>query len=260
MTNKLITEKVLSIIRSAHKANDDDLKLLRNELIEVLNEAGPKQFVTVIAEIMKDKFRVENCSDIRIPLKRLFSVSLEEAEEAVERKNYGLPEDHPISTLLREHLLNIYRLKRMKPLLEKAVKVVLDESVLTQLKEINVYFIELDSHIRKEEEVLFPALVERGMKEHPDTLKEEHKKFKEIISETVDAINKRGTKEQLTFNKKITQFNNEFLPGMANHIFRETYILYPAAIEFIPENSSWSQLKKRFNTIEKSDLKSLFPQ
>lgn len=53
MNNQLVIKKRLSIILKAQKATDNDLKLLRGELIEVLDKIGPKRFVTVTAEILK---------------------------------------------------------------------------------------------------------------------------------------------------------------------------------------------------------------
>jgi len=250
MDNQLVIKRVLPIILKAQKADDNDLKLLRSELIGVLDEIGPKRFVTMTAEILEKNFQVEGCNDVRIPLKRLFSVSVEEAETAMLQKDYGLPEDHPISVLLREHILNIDRLKKLDSTLEKVRRGIFSESVLTQLKEITVYFSELDSHIRKEEEVLFPVLKERGMKEHPDTLKEEHKRFKEILTEMIEVIDKLNARQFLVPHMKIAKLGGEFVPAMSNHIFRETYILYPAALEFIKGEREWNKIKKGFNGIE----------
>lgn len=44
--------------------------------------------------------------------------------------------------------------------------------------------------------------------------------------------------------------SKEFIPAISNHIFRETHIFYPAALEFITDKGQWNDVKKGFGLIQ----------
>lgn len=229
MNKLVIVKKILPIILKAQTANETGLKELRQKLIKLLEEIGAKQFVSVTAEILKNNFRVEGCNDARIPLKRIFAISLEELQEVLPKKKYNLDEEHPIFILSQDHTDNIEKLKKLSNSLDKLEK-------NSSAEEIKDYYTELDLHIRKEEEILFPALEKNGMKEHPDNLREEHKGFRKIFSELNEG--------------NFAKLEDEFIPAISNHIFREAFIFYPAALEFIADTDGWEHIKKEFNNFK----------
>ena len=63
------------------------------------------------------------------------------------------------------------------------------------------------------------------------------KEFKEILSET-------------SRSESFTKFRREFIPAVSNHIFRETHIFYPAALEFITDKGQWDDVLKGFGLIQ----------
>jgi uncharacterized protein (DUF2249 family)/DUF438 domain-containing protein len=237
-----LAKTLANIILKAGHTNEDGLKSLRKELISILDRNGAKRFVTVAARILKNDFHIEGCNDARIPLKRIFAIPLEELEQALLDKEYRLPVEHPISILSRDHKDNIGKLKRLNCTLSEIDA--RPAKIADALKEIKDYYAELDSHIRKEEEVLFPVLDKHGMKEHPDNLKTEHKGFREVLSGTIESL-------QIPVSGKMgivaEKFRAKFVPGISNHIFRETYIFYPAALEFIKDTGEWDKIEKEFN-------------
>ena len=170
-------EKFIKLINEAGQADNNKLQSLRREFIMVLNNIGPKKFVMIISDILKNNFCIEGCNDIRMPLKRIFNISLRELEEALLDKKRTLPKEHPISLLSEDHKDNVVKLKALNLSLSKI-----------RLNMVKDYYSELDTHIRKEEEVLFPALEKNGMQEHPQNLREEHKGFREILTKIIDFL------------------------------------------------------------------------
>lgn len=220
MINKSLAARFTKIILEAQGADREGLIVLRKKIMKAVDTFGAKRFVTVTAQVLKDNFRIEGCNDVRIPLKRIFDISLDELEEALDRKKYKLPMPHPVNLLSQDHKESIRKLKGLRV-----------------LQDIRGYFEELDAHIKKEEEVFFPVLEKNGMDEHPENLREEHKKFREILT---GVIGSQGKPELL---------KEEFIPAICNHIFRETYIFYPAALEFINEKE-WKDIGMEFQRRE----------
>jgi len=173
IATQTITEKFISLIHEAQGADDKKLKELRKKFIRALGIIGAKQFVTIMADILKDNFHIQGCNDARVPLKSIFNISLDELEDSLLSKDYRLPKEHPLSGLSRDHIDNIKKLKALSDIFNAIQRTDSYEIIVRQKKDIEAYYAELDAHIRKEEEVFFPALEDAGMKEHPEVLKSE---------------------------------------------------------------------------------------
>lgn len=241
-----ITEILIDLVQKTAGADESKLKSLRTILIGIVDRIGAKNFVTLTARILKKDFCIEGCNDPRVPLKRIFTISLEELEEDLSRKKYALRQGHPIHMLSEDHKNNIGKLKALSLSFGEIKKDCPYEEVINNYNKIDCYYKELDSHIRKEEEILFPVLEENGMKEHPDSLRNEHKEFREILTGICGAAEEAMSKKQVLGADKITKLREKFIPAIANHIFRETHIFYPAALEFIASAREWDKIEEGF--------------
>lgn len=218
MVNKILTDRFTKIILQAQKADVESLLGLRKKIMKAVGIFGARQFVTVMAQALKDNFNIEGCNDPRITLKRIFSISLEELEDNLSKTKNFLPKSHPIYLLSEDHRESVRKLMALDFYKEN---------------EVNDFHKELDLHIKKEEEVLFPALEKNGMNEHPESLRNEHKEFKDMLFKIQGA----------------SILKEKFILAIANHIFRETHIFYSAALEFIIEESVWDEIRQRFDSI-----------
>ena len=247
-----IIKKILPIIFKAQSANDDDLRLLRHGLFEILDKIGPKRFVTMAAEILKNNFQIEGCNDVSMPLKLIFAIPLEELEEELSKKEYNLPREHPLVILSEDHKDSIKKLKVLRFSLGglNLNKETTPEAINNKLKQVKDYYAELDLHIRKEEEMLFPVLEKNGMQEHPGNLREEHKGFRELLSKIIEMFKDFTTEKFDLVIEEVRKSKERFITDISNHIFRETYIFYPAALEFITDVNEWGIIKKGFKDIK----------
>lgn len=242
-----VTEKFISLIHEAQGADNKKLKELRKKFIQALGIIGAKQFVNIMADILKDNFHIQGCNDARIPLKNIFNISLDELEESLLSKDYHLPKEHPLSGLSHDHIDNIKKLKALHLAFSAIKEDDSFEKVVSRKKDIEEYYAELDFHIRKEEEVFFLALENAGMKEHPEVLKEEHKKFRQIFTDIFSFLK---IPMQDDFYLMVEKFQKEFIPALCNHVFRETYVFYPAALEFIAGKEEWIKIGDGFSRIK----------
>ena len=247
IATQAITEKFISLIHEAQGADNKKLKELRKKFIQALGIIGAKQFVNIMADILKDNFHIQGCNDARIPLKSIFNISLDELEDSLLSKDYRLPKEHPLSGLSQDHIGNIKKLKALHLVFSVIKEDDAYEKIVSRKKDIEDYYAELDLHIKKEEEVFFPALEEAGMKEHPEVLREEHKKFRQIFADMFSFLQ---IPMQDDFYLIVEKFRKEFVPALCNHVFRETYVFYPAALEFIAGKEKWIKIEEGFSRIK----------
>ena len=242
-----LARNFIGLINEARGADPAKLKALRKKFTQAVDIVGAKQFVNIMANILQDNFHIQGCNDARIPLKSIFNVSLDELSESLAVKDYGLDKGHPLSRLSQDHIDNIKKLQALNALFSPLKPGDSYEKIIGKKKDIEEYYAELDTHIRKEEEVFFPALEEAGMKEHPEVLKEEHKKFRQIFTDTFAFLN---SPKQNNFYATVEKFRVEFIPALSNHVFRETYVFYPAALEFIADKEEWGKISAGFSRIK----------
>lgn len=217
-------------------------------VIAVVETIGAKNFVTLTADILKKDFCIEGCNDMRQPLKRIFTISLKELQEDLSKDIYVKLGEHPIHLLSVDHRDNIERLIALNSSLKAADNISYEE-IQSKFDQFDTYRNELELHIKKEEEVLFSLLEKRGMAEHPNSLKAEHKEFKEILAEASDEFKGAIAKKLTLKRESFTKFIKEFIPAISNHIFRETHIFYPAALEFVTDKGQWDDVRKGFGLV-----------
>ncbi|OGW93242.1 MAG: hypothetical protein A3G36_01220 [Omnitrophica bacterium RIFCSPLOWO2_12_FULL_45_13] len=114
-----IREKFIGFIKTASTANKEELKSLRRMVVAVVETIGAKNFVTLTADILKKDLYIEGCNDMRQPLKRIFTISLEELRQDLSNDIYAGLGEHPIHLLSIDHRDNIERLAALNSSLEK---------------------------------------------------------------------------------------------------------------------------------------------
>lgn len=252
MNNLEIRDNLINLVLKAEHAHDNELRLVRKTLIGMLNKIGAKSFVDTVASILKNNFQIEGCNDVRMPLKRIFSISLEELEDNLRGYKGNLSLEHPISYLITDHKDSVKKLKIIRFSLGRLN--LNQNTTLVQIKDkakqAKDYYAELDTHIKKEEEILFPVLEQNGMQEHPQNLREEHKGFREILAKIINGLEEIAQEKSDLVIEEIRKAKEKFISDISNHIFRETYIFYPATIEFITDRGIWERIKEGFSLIQ----------
>lgn len=238
--------KLTGFIGRAVGADAAEMKQLRAMFVNTVTEMGPRNFVETMAAVLSDVLKSPGCDDVKLPLKKIFNVSLQELSENLERKHFHLPAEHPVALLNRDHSASVLQLRELDALFASMRPSDVRREMVAVKDRFDAYYAELDRHIRKEEEVLFPELSAAGMNEHPGVLKEEHKNFHRWCTDIKNVV----THELWDSAAQVVEaWRNGFVPAICNHIFRETNIFYPAALEFITEKSEWEAIAGRFGRI-----------
>lgn len=236
---KIAETKIKKFIIRADGADEEELKAIRKDLIGNLENIGAKTFVDTTADFLEEEFQIEGCNDPMVPLKRIFTISLSKLTEILDRKQFNLPPGHPISGLFREHESDVEQLRALKKDFRAG-----NEGVIDRLKE---YYKEMDIHILKEEQALFPKLEERGVEKHPGNLKEEHDDFTEDLSSLIKLVQSGSNEDTQVAEEK---FTGDFIPAMSNHMFRESFIFYPATLQYIQDDSEWALIERGLDAID----------
>lgn len=163
-----------------------------------------------------------------------------------------LPGEHPLAMLSTDPKDNIKKLKALRFSLGRLNlnKETPPAAIKDKFKQAQDYYAELDLHIRKEEDMLFAALEGNGMREHPQSLREEHKDFREILTKIIEALKIFSPGNHDLAIEEIRKSKEKFIADISNHIFRETFIFYPAALGFITEASRWEEIREGFRRIK----------
>lgn len=152
----------------------------------------------------------------------------------------SLAPTHPVAVLMDEHLQILGKLDAVT-----AAAARLDterEAALTELAALSATLIGAEPHHAREEQVLFPALRERGMHGPPDVMEHEHvdiRAMKHGLGEQARAL-LSGDGGSLP---KLRALANNLAVTLREHIGKEDTILYPMAVAIIQDPAQWEQMR-----------------
>jgi hypothetical protein len=185
-------------------------------------------------------------------LRHLCSVHMGMLEGEVDRLKASLAPGHPVHTMIAEHELILGfldDLERVNASVQSMKAYDASREEWPQLRGIAHHLIEAEKHHQREEDVLFPNVEERGLYGPPQVMRMEHvelrarKKELQAIVDQVDALDFAEFKSRLNTVAKFITLT------LRDHIFKENNILYPAAVQVIPDDAQWARMKEECDRI-----------
>lgn len=223
--------------------SNSDLENVRPEAERLLGNVNPQVLSLAEQELLREGFTQDDMT-------RLCDIHL----ELLSGKIKGVSEseaDHPIALLKEEHkaiLGYLDNLERISKNLNPNTNSRLSQNDLTELGTISLTLLEAESHHRREEEALFPRLEQRGISGPPSIMRLEHnelRKRKRALKELVEAQDRLN---EADFSKQLVELTGFIVPTLRSHIFKEDNILYPAALQAIPQ-TEWLTIANEFDRI-----------
>ncbi len=161
----------------------------------------------------------------------------------------SLPEGHIIRKLMDEHVVIRQALDRLE-----ALGIALDEGkgdrdqILRDMAELGAGLVASEPHHAREEEALFPPLLERGLMGPPTVMVEEHReirRLKHIIrDEPKEHLGNPASNTQPLLNAAAN-----LVVFLRQHIDKENRILYPMSLQFIQDEETWRAIVARSEEI-----------
>jgi len=161
-----------------------------------------------------------------------------------------LNDGHVIKTMMKEHehiLIILDELEELGLLLSDT-----DEKnyagIVFKINQLTRKIISAEPHHKREEEVLFPVLKNKGALGPTQHMEMEHEIMREIkhkLKEETNTIDE-NLNEKLA---NISSLINELCNILKQHIYKENTVLYPLALNLISDESIWIKMKNKCDEI-----------
>ncbi|MFO7990753.1 MAG: hemerythrin domain-containing protein [Thermoplasmata archaeon] len=219
---------VLEVIRAYHEG-----EIQESQAIEKLRSVTPLELYLAEVEMYQEGYQESEIKDIS---KLFLDLLREESIKSI--TPLGL--DHPLKILVKEHnMINSFLLT----VDDIVMKLSDDPSSIEKEKfeKILNNLDELKKHIRREEELIFPLLNEKGYANRTILLASDHSEF-------MDAVEKLSSLcDDIEENKEqIIEQLNVLIYRLRDHAFIENDMFYPLALEKIPD---WEKIKQNSEAI-----------
>ncbi len=228
-------EKVSEILKDIYLE-----KISKEEGIEKLKNATPIDLTSaelrLISEGM-DGLEIEEISQIYDEI----------IDDQTSKLLKTLGENHPIKRMILEH-------KEISDFLENLlgfsskIRTKKYEEMMDQFDNFRDNLKLIQFHEKREEEIFFPELADKGFEKRIEILEKEHRYIDEYIDQ-MDEFLQNLEKNELEALKSI----EEIIYTLNFHMFIENNLLYPLALEEIDE---WGDLKKKSEDMGYIDLES----
>ncbi len=235
-------EKVKKLLKDL-KSNED-LERLKDEAKDILRSISPAELALIEQEMIHEGVSREE-------MRKLCDVHLEILRETLESDRVNVEAGHPIHTMMEEHKMILGFLDRLREVLENLDRAKSFDEVREDVEfliHIAEHLVEADKHHQREEDVLFPALKEHGVVEPPEIMKEEHDELRPRKKELFEVAKKWEGFDYDQFVRKVKELAEYIIEELPKHIYKEDRILYPLAIQTIPDKL-WDEIKRRCDEI-----------
>ena len=185
-------------------------------------------------------------------LQNLCTVHLQMIGDQVEKMKASLPSGHVISTLISEHetiLCFLDELGWLNECIGEMSAYDPENEIFKKISHIAKHLVAADLHYQREENILFPALEEKGIYGPTAIMKEEHIELMKKKLELENLIDHAGEMDFDDFKCCLDDVTNFIVPILRDHIAKENNILYPTALEVIKDESIWMKLKEECDKI-----------
>lgn len=240
---KGMSQKKLSEIFKRINAGEDPQKL-KTEIKEILRDIKPEDFAMAEQDLINDGLAPED-------LRHLCAAHIELMDE--QNQSSRPPAGHPVNTFMAEHDEILHFLDMLEILNAKVQTAKSNSDLSVEDKDKLAYVAKhleaAEPHHKREEDILFPAMEERGVFGPPEMMRMEHvdlRANKKALNELVKKIETMDFKDFQTNAKKYSEF---IIFNLRDHIFKENNILYPTALDVIQDQKIWDDIKKKCDKI-----------
>ena len=159
---------------------------------------------------------------------------------------------HVIHTMEEEHeriLGFLDELEKINQRIQEESKYNENNGDFEKLKNIAEHLVGAEPHHQREEEVLFPEIEKRGVSCPPEVMRREHGELRPKKKEILELCRSLSKMDFQNFKKRLKETVDFLVSMLREHIAKENDILYPLALEVIPEEAVWQEMKRECDKI-----------
>ncbi|MGG6267755.1 DUF438 domain-containing protein [Leptolyngbya sp. AN03gr2] len=180
----------------------------------------------------------------------LCSAHLELFGDAATQLKQHLPDDHVIRIMLEEHDVLLAILNELEALNESIQHQEYLSSIdIQHLRGIAQQLLDAEPHHQREEQVLFVEVEKRGLFGPPQVMTLEHEELRTRKRALLNLITVATQIDTQEFKHALNTIASILVLTLRDHILKENNILYPAALQTIPDAAVWQDMKEKCDRI-----------
>jgi DUF438 domain-containing protein len=172
--------------------------------------------------------------------------------EEARRMKEGLKPEHVIHRMIQEHEALLELLDRLE-VTNRAIQArdafVAGRPEFEELARIAQTLLHAEQHHQVEEDVLFPEMEKRGLVRPTRIMRMEHEEFQERKEELESLAESAGEGDFEGFKSSLDGVVRVLTLALRNHIHEEGSILYPMALQAIPDERIWRRMEQESERI-----------
>jgi PAS domain S-box-containing protein len=217
---------------------------VKKKFKDVIRDASPTDIALVEQELINegmDRGKIQELCDVHMAV----------MEEALKKGGVLTPEGHPIHILMEEHKLMLQFAAELNTAAKKVKQAQNFDSirdVMEKVEHIVKHFKESESHYIREENVLFPFLEKHGVTQPPAIMWMEHDKIREIKKGLYRVVDTCHDMAFTDFTRQLEESGLALAEMMNSHFSKENNILFPTAMEVIPE-LEFKEIRRQFDDL-----------
>ncbi len=209
---------------------------IKGRFKNILKDVHPVEIAIVENALINEGFpaeKIHNLCDVHIDIFR----------ESIENDKPIAEKGHPIYLFMSEHiaLLKLFgKAKSMSKRIKEIGSFEDSKSKIDNLKEVVTKMQSVESHMLREENVLFPYLEKYEIIQPAKIMWTEHDSLRARMKELVNALN-NPEKNFAEFAEHVDSLILYIVDLKSNHIYKENKILYPSAVSKLTDEE-WSEI------------------
>lgn len=242
MENKRI-DKLTNILERLN--SEGVTEELREEALDIVSNIDPIELSIAEQNLIEKGMNPQD-------LRHLCDIHMEALQDELEKLKRQVEPGHVLDTLVVEHekikeflteLEEInFKVQRMQSREE-------DPELFKRLLKVAELILDAENHHKREENVLFQELENRGITGPTRIMRMEHddlRKRKRALKQMAENVEKMNFYD---FKVKVDEYAKYIVFNMRDHIYKENYILYPSALDAIKEKDLWEDMKERCDKV-----------
>ncbi|SHH44451.1 DUF438 domain-containing protein [Thermosipho atlanticus] len=226
------------------RTKTEDNEKLKEEIKKMLSEVSPIEIALIEQELIQEEgLTVEQ-------VRNVCNIHIDVLKDKTRGPDLNVPEWHPIHILVKEHDHFQNTVVSFKSLVDKIIeKNSFSEALplIIKIQEFIDTFEKLEHYFQKEENVLFPILEKHGIEKPPMVMWKEHDIFRELRKK-LKLLKENRNNDFDSFKDQLWQISTGMLDLILNHIHKEHFVLFPAALQTITEEE-WKIIREEFDKI-----------